>query len=100
MGRTDFYPLGSIVKVDGQPKRLMIISRGLSVRHPEQGIVFFDYGGVEYPDGLVGNRACYFNHDAVEELVFRGYEDEENERMTAFMNKYIQEHPELKRIRI
>ena len=99
MAKIDLYPLGSIVRVNGQPKRLMIVSRGLSVKHPKEGMVYFDYGGVEYPDGLVGVRICYFNHDMVRELVYAGYDDEDNRRTAEFINNYVQEHPELKRLR-
>lgn len=100
MKEIPYYPLGSIVRVEGQAKRLMIVCRGMTVKHPQEGNVFFDYGGVEYPDGLTGPRVCYFNHDAVRELVFRGFEDAESDRVTRVMNQYVQGHPELKRIRV
>lgn len=77
MGKVDFLPLGSIVKIRGSHRKSLIIARGLMTVIGEEAL-FFDYGGAIYPEGLVGDQVLYFNHCDIEEVIFKGYENEEN----------------------
>ena len=46
-------------------------------RKPEEDSKTFDYVGVLYPEGYMGNRFQFlFNHDNIDQIVFRGYEDQ------------------------
>lgn len=78
MNAPEFLPLGSVVIVKGSTKKLMVISRAIAVPQNE-GTRYYDYGACLYPEGLLGDQLAYFNHDAIQKVVFEGYENEENE---------------------
>lgn len=78
-------PIGSIVLLKNGKKRLMICGiKQTEVKDSGVGKEY-DYMGVLYPEGHVGERFQYlFNHQDIETVVFRGYEDEER---TIFLNR-------------
>lgn len=74
----DFLPLGSVVIVRGSTKKLMVIARAVAI--PQEGALrYYDYGACLYPEGLLEDRLAYFNHEGVQKVVFRGFENDENE---------------------
>lgn len=87
MQKTDYLPLGSVVILKGGVKKLMIISRGLAVKlnGEEQ---FFDYGGVQYPEGLIGEQIAYFNHNGIVKTVYEGYSDDDDKMMVDAINEF------------
>ncbi len=84
-------PNGSIVFLKGGNKRLMIYGRKQIITEdgmeyieakgeevPEQ--TMYDYLGVFYPEGYIDEEHTYvFNHSDIIDIIFRGYEDEEEE---------------------
>lgn len=88
MNKVDFLPLGSVVKIRGSLRKTMIIARGLMTIIGEKAL-FFDYGGVIYPEGLVGDQLLYFNHEDIEEVIFKGYEDEENKQVLKNLDNWM-----------
>lgn len=83
----ELLPIGTIVLLKGGEKRLMI--DGIRQMETNQdGDVDgqeYDYLGVLYPEGHIGEQFQYlFNHDDINEIIFRGYEDEER---TVFLTK-------------
>ena len=71
----DLLPIGSIVRLTKATKRLMVI--GVKQTQMETGDEY-DYLGVIYPEGnLGGNTQIMFNHEDIEEICFRGFEDAE-----------------------
>ena len=75
MNVKDLLPIGSIVLLKDGQKTLMIT--GVMQRKPEKDSKTFDYVGVLYPEGYMGNRFQFlFNHDNIDQIVFRGYEDQ------------------------
>lgn len=91
----EFLPLGSIVIVRGNTKKLMIISRGLAVSQDE-GMRYYDYGACLYPEGLMGDKVVYFNHEAVQKTVHEGYADEDDGLMLDNLSKAL-EHVEIEK---
>lgn len=91
-----YLPLGSIVLLQGGVQKAMIIGRGLNVRNGGEEF-FFDYGAVAYPEGLIGDQMAYFNADKISKVVFEGYTDVDDENMVENINRYLAEHPDLKR---
>lgn len=77
MERVPYLPLGSVVVVRGNVKKFVIVSRGLLTRL-EEGIRYFDYGGVLYPEGMIGDAIVYFNHADIQKIVSEGYRDEDD----------------------
>lgn len=71
-------PIGTIVRLKDGEKRLMIC--GVKQTNADGDGKEYDYLGVLYPEGHIGDDFQYlFNHTDIEEIVFRGYEDEERE---------------------
>lgn len=99
MKKIEFLPLGSVVVLEGGTQRLIIVGRGLNVR-AEDDVYFFDYAGVPYPNGMVGDRMAYFDHETIEKVFFTGYSDDEDEIIVARLNEYIAENPNLKRRKV
>lgn len=79
-GVKDFLPIGSIVVVKGSVKKFMVVARAVYAK-VAKGEEYFDYGACTYPEGLMGDNILYFEHEDIAEVVYRGYEDEDEKRM-------------------
>lgn len=76
-------PIGSIVLLKDGQKRLMI--GGVMQTAVDEGGKEYDYFGLLYPEGYMGEDFQYlFNHEDIERVEFRGYEDAER---AAFIRK-------------
>ena len=74
----ELLPIGSIVLLKDGEKRLMI--SGVLQSNPEGDGDTYDYLGFLYPEGHIGDQFQYlFNHEDIDNLIFRGYEDEERD---------------------
>lgn len=89
-------PLGSIVYLKDGNKKVLVIARGLIAKHGD-GVVFFDYGGVPYPEGLQDNQMAYFQSESIAKVVFEGYTDLDDEATVAKIFSYIERHPEIQK---
>lgn len=79
----DLLPIGSVVLLKEGEKRLMIC--GVLQQEADGSGDTYDYMGVFYPEGHIGDKYQYlFKHEDIEKLYFRGYEDDEREE---FINK-------------
>jgi len=85
--KIEYLSLGSIIILKGSVKKIMVIARGL-VTVPNETPVFFDYGGVTYPEGLAGDQILYFNHEDTTKVIFEGYADEDNKMMVDNINEW------------
>ena len=94
MEEKKLLPLGSIVYLNDGNKKLLIVSRGLIVKNGN-GYVFFDYGGVPYPEGLIDDKMAYFQRDGISKVIFEGFSDLDDEATLKKINSYIEEHPEI-----
>lgn len=88
MKRIEYLPVGSVVRIRGGVRKTLIIGRGL-LTIPEAEPMYFDYGGCLYPEGLQGDSILYFNHKDIVEVLFTGYEDEDNERVVDNLNDWL-----------
>lgn len=96
MEKIDYLPLGSVVYLNEGTKKVLIIARGLLVNNDNE-VVFFDYGGVPYPEGLQGDQMAYFQHDSVKKVLFNGFKDPDDEMTVEKINEYLEKFPETKR---
>ena len=96
MEKVNFLPLGSVVLLNRGVRKLIIVARGIRSKEGDDD-VFYDYGGLIYPHGLISDQMAYFNNDSIEKVFFEGYRDSEDETLVRGLNKYIEDHPELKR---
>jgi len=89
MGKiAELLPVGSVVIVRGSTRKLMIM--GILQQDPQTEDGVYDYLGVTYPVGFLGANAdnvALFNSDDVTDVIFKGYHDEERERMLADLQK-------------
>ena len=77
MSDVTILPLGSLVILKGNTKKMMIVSRVIAV--PVKGEVYrFDYGACLYPEGLMGDSLIYFNQEDILKVVQEGYTDDDN----------------------
>lgn len=77
----DFLPLGSIVSLKGNEKKLMILGRALVYKKDDGTKEYYDYSFCLYPEGLIGDAVIYSNHDCIETIHFKGFTDDENEKL-------------------
>ena len=78
----DLLPIGTVVLLEGGKKRLMICGVKQTEASTEKD---YDYIAVVYPEGNMGKGTQFlFNHDQIDKIYFRGYEDEER---AAFIEK-------------
>ena len=81
-------PIGSVVLLKKKKKRLMIT--GVFPIQTEEEEVY-DYIAVIYPEGYIGPRSNYvFNHGDIEEILFKGYDDEERKGYLDVMKKTME----------
>ena len=96
MERIDYLPLGSVVLLRDTAQKILIIARAINVKNGDK-VVFFDYGGVLYPDGLIGDRMAYFNHESINKVVFEGFNDVENQNVVDTINNYLMVNPDIEK---
>ncbi|MBL3715972.1 DUF4176 domain-containing protein [Lactococcus garvieae] len=80
--------IGSIVYLSDGNQKIMILNRGPVVEQNGEQVIF-DYTGALYPNGLDPKQVYYFNDDDIDEVVFEGYKDEEEERFRTLYNKWL-----------
>ena len=90
METPEFLPLGSIVVVRGNTKKMMVIARGLALKQ-EGEFKYFDYGGCLYPEGMLGDAVIYFNHNAIQRVVSEGYTDDDNALHLETLNENLKD---------
>jgi len=72
-------PIGSIVYLKEGTSKIMVLNRG-TIIDQEGEHTMFDYAGCFYPQGLTPDEIFYFNEENIDEVVFKGYTDNEEER--------------------
>ncbi|MED1116558.1 DUF4176 domain-containing protein [Bacillus paramycoides] len=78
-------PNGSIVLLKGGTKQIVIYGRKqkLIVKEP----FMYDYIGCFYPEGYINPDYTFvFNHEDIEEIIFLGFVDEEEEAFVGLLN--------------
>lgn len=96
MERVDFIPLGSVVFLKGGTQKVMIIARAITAERGGKTF-YFDYGGVLYPQGLVGAQMAYFNNDDIRAIAFIGCNDEDNQVILDAINDGLEKRTDLVR---
>lgn len=86
-------PIGSIVYLNEGTNKLMILNRGPIIEINDEKTMF-DYSGCFYPQGLVPENVFYFNHENIDEVVFEGFKDPEEERFQKVYKDWKAENKE------
>lgn len=67
-------PMGSVVRLKGADRSLMIVGRS-QVQAGDENLIY-DYSGVIYPEGYLSrDKIALFNHEDIEEIRYVGYMD-------------------------
>lgn len=79
-------PIGSVVLLEDAEKKVMIYGIKQTDNETE---VEYDYLGVVYPEGCMGDgTSFFFNHDQIATVCYRGFEDEERETFIDRLETY------------
>ncbi len=70
----DLLPIGSVVKLTEGERSVMICGRIVVAEGSDE---IYDYVGCIYPEGMAGADVIFFNRDAIELLLFVGFQDSE-----------------------
>ena len=81
-------PVGSVVRLAGGNVNLVIVARALHVKDKNGRKVYFDYGAFPYPHGLVDGNMAYFQKDAIEDVLFVGFINEQEEQIIQHLLKF------------
>lgn len=86
----ELLPIGSVVLLSGGKKKLMIY--GVKQTDNSDG-KDYDYIGVLYPEGNMGEGSQFlFNHNDIDQIYFRGYEDEEREMFISNLAQFYEQN--------
>ncbi len=85
----ELLPVGSIILLEGASKKTVIM--GILQKNEEQPDTVYDYLGVPYPEGYMGPGSSYlFQHEHIAEVIARGYEDEDRDKMMALVSTVLE----------
>jgi len=93
-------PIGSIVYLKEGTSKIMILNRAPILPSEQREVegIWYDYSGCFYPQGLNPNNVYYFNEENIDDVVFEGLKDEEEERFQKLFREWKEENkPKLKK---
>ena len=83
-----YLPVGTVCLLKGGSKRVMII--GFGIRPNENPDIMYDYLGCLFPEGVVSlEQNMVFNHDQIENIIAKGFADEETEKFNVALKEAI-----------
>lgn len=90
MGKiSELLPIGSVVLLKNGKKRVMVCGVKQTEMESDKE---YDYMSVLYPEGHMADVGTYlFNHEDIEQVFFRGYEDEERAAFIEGLSNYYGE---------
>ncbi|AIX04794.1 DUF4176 domain-containing protein [Streptococcus agalactiae] len=74
----------------------MVILNRASIVDQNGQEVYFDYLGGIFPEGLNMEQVYYFNEEDIDEVIFEGYHDEEEERFLKIYHEWEKKYLSLK----
>ena len=79
----ELLPIGSVVLLKNATKKLMIIGIMQVMKDPDK---MYDYLAVPFPEGYLGAENNFlFNHDDINDVIFEGYHNPEQENFMKVM---------------
>lgn len=91
--REKYLPVGSVVLLKGDTKKMMIIGFCTSSDDDQKQ---YDYSGCMYPEGLISSDEIYlFDHDQIGEINFIGYETDEEKEFKKNLIEALNEEQEI-----
>lgn len=82
----NLLPIGTIVLLKGGIRKLMIT--GIKVASAENQDRVYDYIGVLYPEGFMGEQGNFmFNHSEINDVIYMGYTNPERDDFINFLEE-------------
>src|SRR5699024_1140606 len=82
-------PIGTIIYLKEGTGKLMILNRGPMIELDGEKQIF-DYEACNYPQGLDVENKFYFNEENIDEVVFKGYSDDDERRFQKLYNDWME----------
>ena len=98
-----FLPIGSVVMLNGGKKEVMITSycifpTGNEIKNGQRVQAekkMYEYGGCIYPEGILdSNVSCAFNHNQIAEILYVGYQTDEQNKLSQILNDSYEAYKE------
>ena len=71
-----YLPIGSIVRLSNATRKVMVT--GYNMETPNRPGKVYNYSGCIFPEGVLrSDVTIVFDHNQIEEIFFKGYENEE-----------------------
>lgn len=87
----NLLPIGSVVLLKGGVKKLMIT--GIKPVKSDDPDTIYDYIGVVYPEGFLGNEYNFlFNHSDINDVIYLGYSNPEREEFLTLVQEAMEEN--------
>ncbi|HEL2072788.1 TPA: DUF4176 domain-containing protein [Streptococcus suis] len=86
-------PVGSVVYLAEGNQKMVVLNRGAVVEQRGEEVVF-DYCLGIYPEGLNPEQVYYCNSEDIDEVVFEGYSDDDENRFIDLYLKWLDEKKE------
>ena len=84
----NYLPIGSIVRLKGGTKRIMICGR---VQKRVSDGQLFDYAACLYPEGFIDSKSMYlFNNEDIDMVYYLGMQDAEEFRFRSVIDHELQ----------
>ena len=81
----EYLPIGSVVLLHNGTKKIMIYGRKQLSQNDNQE---YDYVACLFPEGNINEDYTFlFNQENIREVVFRGYENEEEQAFQKLLNQ-------------
>lgn len=85
----ELLPIGTVVLLKEKTIKLMIT--GVKQRNGDDPDRIYDYIGVIFPIGFLGDESQFlFNSDQINDVIYKGYQDEEYEEFCQFVNRFME----------
>lgn len=87
----NYLPIGSVVLLRSAIKKVMVT--GMMPRVSQDGeFRQYDYIGVLYPEGFIDTDSMVlFDHDMVNDVIFKGYDNPERREFMDFVQQNLDE---------
>lgn len=91
----NLLPVGTVVLLKNGIKKIMIV--GIKPINKEKLDETYDYIGVLYPEGYISNEINFlFNHEDINDIVFKGYENPERAAFVDMLEKAYEDSLKVK----
>lgn len=86
----EYLPIGSVVLLKGAIRKAMIIGIIQSTKETDGQVKEHDYIAVMFPEGFLNTETMFmFNHDQINDVIYRGYENPERKEFLEKLKKNI-----------